>query len=198
MTPAERRAYPRVRFSGLVVVRCAQSDVPCGGIDLSESGVRVRPREAVALKEQRVELLLGVYEGGWLPLSARVVRIEKGRRSPRWALSFEPPPPESQRALRRIIAALTAAQLAVAESVVPTARSQTPTAPPRTPTASVLAPLPVEGPKAAAAAHELDDDPTPRETTRNVLPEVMNDLAAKDPTARLTVEELEALLALIE
>ncbi len=29
-------------------------------------------------------LLLGVYEGGWLPLSARVVRIEKGRRSPRW------------------------------------------------------------------------------------------------------------------
>lgn len=191
MTPAERRAHPRVRFSGLVVVRCAQSDVPCGGIDLSESGVRVRPREAVALKEQRVELLLGVYEGGWLPLSARVVRIEKGRRSPRWALSFEPPPPESQRALRRIIAALTAAQLAVAATVDPSARR-------RTPTASVLAPLPVERPKVAAVAHELDDDPTPRETTRNVLPEVMNDLAAKDPTARLTFEELEALLALIE
>lgn len=191
MTPADRRAHPRVRFRGLVVVRCAQSDVPCGGIDLSESGVRVRPREAFTLKEQRVELLLGVYEGGWLPLSARVVRIEKGRRSPRWALNFELPPPESQRALRRVVAALAAAQL-----IDPSESS--PALTPNVAPASVPAPLPVVRAPGGPAARELDDEPTPRETTRNVLPEVMNDLAAKDPTARLTVEELEALLALLE
>jgi hypothetical protein len=145
------------------------------GVDVGEGGLRLRSARAREVGKSElptpgasVRLLLGIAEGGWLRLSGRLLRQRDGEL----ALVFEHPCAEALRQLRRLIEALLAAEVAVR--------------------------LPPPG-EPVALEPELIDEPTPRReleaqgNTRDVLPEVMADLAAKDPTLKLSSTEVVAL-----
>lgn len=173
----ERRSHRRAPYAGLVVVRSPSGcDLLGRAVDVGEGGLRLRPVRGVARALPAgvtITLRLGDAERGWLRLSARFLRRE-GRE---WALGFEQQPLEAQKQLRRLIELLLAADVAARGAHVPAAAA-----------VRMYSPEIIDSTPARA---ELEDQPN----TSRVLPEVMADLAGKDPTLRLSKAEVAALRA---
>lgn len=106
----ERREHPRAAYRGMVMVRCRNLSLSCGGVDISESGIRVHPSKEIDAPTAPLDLLLSLTSRGWIQLRARVRRVDAWSGGRYWALSFESPSKRSLEALRKVIAELLATQ----------------------------------------------------------------------------------------
>jgi hypothetical protein len=104
----ERRASPRVRFGGAVLVSSPERRLTCAGGDLSDAGMLLFPLkgDATATVGESVEIkftLPRLYR--WLTCEATVVReaIVQDRRA--WGVAFEDLPSSDREVVRVYVAA---------------------------------------------------------------------------------------------
>jgi hypothetical protein len=104
-TTSERRVKPRINFQGIVLVRNASEQIPCQALNLSESGILVRPnREVDPGAHVRVTFALPESESaGWVDLQGRLAHCTWVERRLTWGIQFSSVPVEIRGKLREFI-----------------------------------------------------------------------------------------------
>lgn len=171
-TTSERRVRPRVNFQGIVLVRSASEQIPCQALNLSESGILVRPsRDADPGDHVRVTFALPP-SAGWVDLQGRLAHCTWIQRRLTWGIQFSAVPVEIRGRLRKFIDG--------GLPPVPPARPG--------PSASQEARL---IPDAIPESANMDDDAMKELPTRRVPAFKMKRLAGTESTRRTSREEIE-------
>jgi hypothetical protein len=176
-TTNERRIRPRINFQGIVLVQSGLEQIPCQGLNLSESGILVRPsRETDPGADVRVTFALPPSTG-WVELQGRLAHCTWIQRRLTWGIQFSAVPVDIRSRLRQFVSEGVPA--------VPTARPG--------PSASqevrfIPDPIPESGKTGAKDGDALEGLPT-----RRVPAVEMQRLTGNEITRRTPPEELERI-----
>jgi hypothetical protein len=178
-TTSERRIRPRINYQGIVLVHSGSEQIPCQGLNLSESGILVRPSPEAdpgAGAHFRVTFALPPSTG-WVELQGRLAHCTWIHRRLTWGIQFSAVPVEVRGRLRQFVneglpAALTAGPGPSASQEV----------------RFIPDPVP-ESCKVGA----VDEDALKGLPTRRVPAVKMRRLAGNETTRRVPPEELERI-----
>ena len=166
-TTDDRRISRRVSFGGIVLVRNARQQIPCQALNLSETGILVRPSERANPGHQfRVTFALPARDGGWVDVEGHLVHRTWIAQRISWGIQFAGVPTVVRGKLRQY----------VETTGVPAAP-----APPRASARRRLAPDPIPGPVGSVP---------PKETTSRTLEPRRSD---KEPTRRVAISKIKRL-----
>jgi hypothetical protein len=186
-TTHDRRTHPRVGFQGVVFVRNAKKKIPCQALNLSETGILVRPsRRANPGSQFRVTFRLSPPPAppdcnaqpeatGWLDVEGKLVHRTWIKERISWGIQFVCIPESVRDLLRDFV--------------------ETDTEPPTPRTlqrGSVLQPLPEIKVHVTEEGDEKGEGPT-RQVDRAQLRQLAQ-VSEMDDTGELRLEEIERLV----
>lgn len=182
-TADDRRTSRRVTFGGIVLVRNARQQIPCQALNLSETGILVRPSQRANPGHQfRVTFALPARDGGWVDVEGHLVHRTWIARRISWGIQFAGVPTVVRGKLRQYVEAAD----------VPSKP-----APPRASAEQRLAPDPIPGPIESAPRKETTsrtlEPPPDQEPTRRVAISRVERLPGSEETRQVPREVIDRL-----